>query len=938
MPPKRRLKQYLYKGADFKVPRQTKCNRRKSKNKGDCSGSSEHGGLEEPCEAARGSNDECASTSFVPTQESANIDPHSQVDDGNTEISPSCDEPGSAITTGTDYLCSDVSGDITHRSELVGDTSQQVNPASTCTFVASDIGSLDEGDPRSPAQASEQETEISGDDTDVNSGAEDEDVWSMSSDSDDNDDMAPPNSAHAGSAQFFEATDDNLHEDLNSELSNSTLPGSQTTVAAAIVMVMAFVVGHGLSWIALQDLLTMINSMFGSTVLPPTLYLFRKLWAKKKQCLVTYHYYCSRCETVLNEELHCNACMVTYTMRQLRAAGCFFVITKIAKQIKHHIEVSKSDLLGNLQKLAAQTESNDDISDITSAAAHRKLRQYGTLNESDLTITFNTDGSPLYESSKTSIWPIQFTINELPPQSRFKSPILAGLWFGKSHPKMSMFLSKFVDEVNSMQPVQWVCGGITYTSKVYALCCCVDAPARAAVQNYVLFNGYFGCPWCLTKGTYSQGSMRYLYEDQGRERTPGGVIRDANLAVELNTVINGIKGPSPLLGLHGFDPVWGFTVDYMHCVLQGVARQFAELWFGSCHSEERFYIGSPVVVNKVNQRLLLIRPPHCFTRLPRIITERNFWKASEWRLWVLFYALPCTLGLLPERYWRHFSKLSEALHLLLSERITPRMMCRAEQLLMQFVSSAASLYGDNCMKFNMHQLLHLTKAARQMGPLWAHSAFVFEGGNGSLVKLVKASKGVPQQIVERVVLSQELHHFLAVYTLPTRITAFCKSMLGEKRLQSVAYVGSICLLGKAKATTLTMAEKHAVTSMYGACQDVVNEYTRAVYKDQVYHSEAYSRAVKSNSAVVRTATAQYYVIRRIIVVRVNSDRKCLLLCKEVLTMDGNFPPHINECFVDPVSLPCVVDVLDVNSPSLFINFAPEERTFICDLPNVIERD
>lgn len=242
------------------------------------------------------------------------------------------------------------------------------------------------------------------------------------------------------------------------------------------------------------------------------------------------------------------------------------------------------------------------------------------------------------------------------------------------------------------------------------------------------------------------------------------------------------------------------------------------------------------------------------------------------------------------------------------------------------------------MKFNVHQLLHLTKAARQMGPLWAHSAFVFEGGNGSLVKLVKAAKGVPLQIVERVALSQKLHQFLAADMLPTRIAALCKGMLGEKRLQGVTYVGGICLLGKGKAASLTVAEKCAITNVHGSCPDVVDEYTRAVHNEQVYHSEAYSRAVKSNSGVIRAATGQYYTIRRMIVARVNSDRKCLLLCKELVTMDSNFPPHIKECFVDPVSPPCVVDMLDVKCPCLFIDFASEERCFIGDLPNVIERD
>lgn len=82
-----------------------------------------------------------------------------------------------------------------------------------------------------------------------------------------------------------------------------------------------------------------------------------------------------------------------------------------------------------------------------------------------------------------------------------------------------------------------------------------------------------------------------------------------------------------------------------------------------------FPTGRPASLRLVNKRLLSIRPPHCFTRLPRALSERGFWKASEWRLWLLFYSLPCTINILPDRYWRHLSKLSEAIYILLSTNL-----------------------------------------------------------------------------------------------------------------------------------------------------------------------------------------------------------------------------------------------------------------------------
>ncbi|KAH7932920.1 hypothetical protein HPB49_004899 [Dermacentor silvarum] len=57
-----------------------------------------------------------------------------------------------------------------------------------------------------------------------------------------------------------------------------TLPNSTTTKGAAILLIMAFVVAHGLPWTtALEDLLRLINALFGQRqgVLPTSAYLFR---------------------------------------------------------------------------------------------------------------------------------------------------------------------------------------------------------------------------------------------------------------------------------------------------------------------------------------------------------------------------------------------------------------------------------------------------------------------------------------------------------------------------------------------------------------------------------------------------------------------------------------------------------------------------------------
>jgi len=50
------------------------------------------------------------------------------------------------------------------------------------------------------------------------------------------------------------------------------------------------------------------------------------------------------------------------------------------------------------------------------------------------------------------------------------------------------------------------------------------------------------------------------------------------------------------------------------------------------------------------------------------------------------------------------------------------------------------------MTFNVHQLLHTAQSVINWGSLYYHSGYGFENGNGEIVKLVQAAKGVQYQI------------------------------------------------------------------------------------------------------------------------------------------------------------------------------------------------
>lgn len=101
--------------------------------------------------------------------------------------------------------------------------------------------------------------------------------------------------------------------------------------------------------------------------------------------------------------------------------------------------------------------------------------------------------------------------HEVPASDRFSTSGVAGTWFGTKHPNMSLFVKKFVEHLSSLGSMTWQVNSTTVSSKVYAMCCCIDALTQAAVQNQVQFNRYFGCPWCMVAGEHIEGNIYIMH-------------------------------------------------------------------------------------------------------------------------------------------------------------------------------------------------------------------------------------------------------------------------------------------------------------------------------------------------------------------------------------------------------------------------------------------
>lgn len=116
-------------------------------------------------------------------------------------------------------------------------------------------------------------------------------------------------------------------------------------------------------------------------------------------------------------------------------------------------------------------------------------------------------------------------------------------------------------------------------------------------------------------------------------------------------------------------------------------------------------------------------------------------------------------------------------------------------LLERYVGRAAGLYGVKSLTLNVHLLQHIVSSVKNLGPLWSHLAFVFEGGNSTLMKHVTAAKGVPNQIIEQIAMSQKLTEHVIIHPPAPNILELCHNMLGYQKVMKSRVIDRARMFG-----------------------------------------------------------------------------------------------------------------------------------------------
>jgi len=454
-------------------------------------------------------------------------------------------------------------------------------------------------------------------------------------------------------------------------------------------------------------------------------------------------------------------------------------------------------------------------------------------------------------------------------------------------------------------------------------CECLDLGAHAAVKNLDTHAGYFGCGCCYQQGvlvntksgiskasrTESQttrsvqladeeqeqsedeGQAEGQEEEQGEEqeqveelpseakkrkrakdtmyfpyqaqpapeRTKAETEEYARQAVLTKKKVMGVHGPCVLSLVEDYDFILACYIDYMHGGCLGVGKSQLHIWTDPKHSSQPWSIRSLLPI--IDAELQSIRPPTTVNRTPRSISDHlSFWKASEFRNWILFYSVPILRDRLPNPYFRHWCCFVLGLYILLLDSIPPFLLDVAHQLFVFFYSQQEILYGKQFCYINVHNLIHYVIRVYRFGPLWATNCFIFESLNGEFSSQVLGTHQIVQSVLYRFFMKKSLKSLS--FNPSERVAELLKN-LGLVYNSKHHEEGIFELLGSPTSRVLSRDEQTSLRIE----SNQIDIWLRCRRKEIVFTSESYLRLEKrSNSSVsfyqrtTRTVTLKFGTI------------------------------------------------------------------------------
>lgn len=695
-----------------------------------------------------------------------------------------------------------------------------------------------------------------------------------------------------------------LGDDDNRTTEAATNKKTKNDVDAAMDNLMAHFIKHKISFECLESTVKLMNEMPGTTVkLPATKYKLMKWFKSRCSIECQYHIFCEQCKIYIecsSEKTDKWICVGCGTELRICETN-YFVYFKLEDQLKQILHRHWDEI-----QTYNRTIINDDCENIKDAYS-------GSLNQAKvqqniLCLMVNTDGISLKKSNKKSVWPVQIICNFLPPHLRYfnENIITVAFYYNEEKPDMMKLFEPLAKELEKLE-----LNGLVFEQQVFRVAvtsAVLDLPAKAAFQQTMQYNGYFGCGFCLHRGEKVGRVVKFPIRNKSvalRKHSDFVEVMSkiyANKNAEIN--VNGIKGISPAISFEYFDMVKSFALDYMHCVCLGVSKNLYDFWFKPS-------LKSAAYINKNDQELLNLRiqsikPCSFINRKPRSFKLRRLMKASEHRNNLLYFLPACLKGILAQNYLDHLNLLSSSIYKLLTTNISSQDLIDVKKNLNIFVEKYQDLYGKEHMTMNVHQLNHIVFCVENLGPLWSQSMFSFESNNATFSRYVIGSTDIIAQLTSRYMIDRSI-----------------KRKLHQKGSKTFPYLSVEKTINLNTSEAAILNENNILFE-----NNKVQAYCVYSRHDQRYTSMSYTAAKKTIDYFVELkhgilGKVKYYFER---------DNVYYMVLEQYESL--NQVNHLCEVATKNIHLVCLAE--DIEKKFIYIHFL--NKHFITERPNAFESD
>ena len=461
------------------------------------------------------------------------------------------------------------------------------------------------------------------------------------------------------------------------------------------------------------------------------------------------------------------------------------------------------------QEILSHRDENGNVviqnyDDVYVGSDYLRAVDSGHISPDDIALMLSLDGAQLYKNKTSDCWMSIWVVFNLPPELRYKKKyvLIDTIIPGPYHPRcVESFVYPTLHHLIALQKeglraYDARCRVVINSDPFFHLGT-ADSMGIVHMNGFTGHKGAYGCRlYCAVKGRRKSSGKQYYpallkplhydvhgcdHDDIDINNLPPVMSGDYhdNLRYLLSSSSDGqyttrrketgISKPSIISAVpRGLGVPRCFPGDLMHLVALNITALILGLFRGTidCDPEDSKRTWDWAVLRgavwQEHGKLVASTTPYfpgSFDRPPRNPAEKisSGYKAWEFLNYVFGLGPAVFYDVLPEKYWRHFCKLTTAIRVFHQKSISPSQLVDAHRLICEYGHEFELLYYQqkherlHFCRPSLHALLHIGSEVPQTGPQVYYTQWTMERTIGNLGEEIKQPSNPYANLSQRAV-------------------------------------------------------------------------------------------------------------------------------------------------------------------------------------------